>query len=145
MDGPGPSRSKAPVETPGSSEANHSSAQNPAARLPEFPFVPTLAVTLPDNYGGLNPENEANLDIIDGVAGRSFRYSPRPTSRVRDQVYRRLDARDESIEGTFLRPQSHPSGAIPTSQYGYSKPSNSGTEFAARLEAYLQHDVATAM
>lgn len=52
---------------------DHLSSQSSAAASSDVPFPPTLAVTSPDNYGGLDPENEANLDIIDGVSGQTFR------------------------------------------------------------------------
>ncbi|KAI6781299.1 uncharacterized protein J7T54_004072 [Emericellopsis cladophorae] len=45
---------------------------------PERPFVPTTVTTSPDHYGRLNPENEANLDMVRGVTGESFIRDGRP-------------------------------------------------------------------
>ncbi|KAI9152026.1 F-box domain-containing protein [Paramyrothecium foliicola] len=53
---------------------DHRETQN---RLSEqLPFVPTLAVTSPNNYGRLDPENESNISIVNDVAGDT--YSRRP-------------------------------------------------------------------
>lgn len=66
--------------------------------------MPTLAVTSPDNYGGLNPENEANLNMIDGVSGQSFRRSTRLPSRVYSEASHGPRVEDETMQGMFTVP-----------------------------------------
>ncbi len=61
-------------------EPDDSSSQTSAVqRGTELPNMPTLVTTSPDNYGALNAEDEANLDVIDGLPGRSLR---RPGHRL---------------------------------------------------------------
>ena len=60
--------------TPGE---DHLSSRDSAAASSDVPFPSTLAVTSPDNYGGLNPENEANLDIMERVSVQTLRHSDR--------------------------------------------------------------------
>src|SRR5688572_14631762 len=38
-----------------------------AANAAERPYVPTLAVTSPSNYGNIDAENESNLHILSSV------------------------------------------------------------------------------
>lgn len=80
MGGSEPFDSKAmPGPPPASSSTDAASSQSASAS--GIPWVPTLATTSPDNYGGLNPENEASLDFIDGVTGKNFRQTPRLYTR----------------------------------------------------------------
>ena len=48
---------------PPSSATNQASNSGP----PELPWIPSSAVTSPDHYGGLNPENLASLSVINTV------------------------------------------------------------------------------
>lgn len=67
----------------GSSDSTSSSTSFPyntvsrTAPRTEPIFTPTTAVTSPDNYGGLNPENENNLNLVNGVSIANFKRHPR--------------------------------------------------------------------
>lgn len=74
MAGSAPSDSKETGKSASGSSTNLASSQSSSA---EIPWLPTLATTSPNNYGGLNPENEANLNYINGVTGKEFRHNPR--------------------------------------------------------------------
>lgn len=83
-----------PKKEPPAAQGN-SNEMNPA----ELPWVPTTATTSPDNFGGLNPENEAALGVINTVPGPSHRFArfsnPRissTTSRA-DTIQRLLQGR----------------------------------------------------
>jgi hypothetical protein len=56
-----------------------SSASASASGTPELPWIPITAVTSPDNYGRLNPENEAILGVINAVSAPLRRFT-RPRS-----------------------------------------------------------------
>jgi hypothetical protein len=47
-----------------------------------LPFIPTLAVTSPSNYGRLDPENESILSVVDNVASEVTRYRPKPPNML---------------------------------------------------------------
>jgi hypothetical protein len=76
MDGPWASNVKASPDN-STSGKDYLPSRSSTVASSDVPFLPTLAVTSPDNYGGLDPENEANLDIIEGVSGETFRRSDR--------------------------------------------------------------------
>lgn len=48
---------------PPSSSTDHASNSG----LPDLPWIPSSALTSPDHYGGLNPENLATLSVINTV------------------------------------------------------------------------------
>ena len=59
------------------SSASKSQGPHALSGSSERPYIPTLAVTSPDNYGKIDAENESNLSILSGV------HSPRVGTVVR--------------------------------------------------------------
>lgn len=57
-----------------------------------LPFIPTTATTSPENYGGLNPENEAVVSFLDGIPYPNCRHRHQPpqidaSNRRAGQIY----------------------------------------------------------
>ena len=73
-----------------------------------IPFIPTTATTSPENYGGLNPENEAVLDLIERVPDQS----PRRFARLPQEENRPTGNYASSLEQGVFTPfrliPSHP-------------------------------------
>lgn len=108
---------KATTSTPNPTNCNPSDEEHQ-----QPPVIPTLAVTSPDNYGRIDPENESNLALLasvsdDGLRRTKLRHRTMPAvvdvdDSLRCRSKSGSELKFESLSSTAVGPSdTHPSNA----------------------------------